>query len=126
MKSWILVAGLVAVVLCAVAAPPVSTNAGPGNTQSLLASAATKYYFHVSTPFFHAHARPDTSMNKKTISDTNAPAPNPVNATANGSRKIVSTSKIRKMIGLPQRQRKITLQMRKSVRLSESAAAKKR
>ena len=41
MKSWILVAGLVAVVLCAVAAPPVSTNAGPGNTQSLLASAAT-------------------------------------------------------------------------------------
>ena len=49
-------------------------------------------------PFIQAHTKPDTSRKRKTISDTNAPTPSPVNDTANGRRKIVSTSKTKKMI----------------------------
>ena len=56
------------------------------------------FYFHVSTPFIQAQARPSTSNRMKTTIAMNAPAPSPVKATANGSRKIVSTSKMRKMM----------------------------
>jgi len=53
-------------------------------------------YFHVSTPFFHAQTSPSTNNSKKTSMATNAPAGSPAKATAKGSRKIVSTSKIKK------------------------------
>ena len=46
-----------------------------------------KTHFHVKIPFCHAQTNPAASMKRKTISERNAPAPNPVNATANGRRK---------------------------------------
>src|SRR6266498_3633532 len=53
-----------------------------------------KLHFHVNTPFCHAQTSPSTNSSRKTIIAMNAPAPKLVNATAKGSRKIVSTSKI--------------------------------
>src|ERR1051326_8454607 len=55
-------------------------------------------HFHVSTPFIHAQTSPSTSSKRNIIIATNAPTDRVVNATANGSRKIVSTSKIRNTI----------------------------
>src|SRR5437879_5053869 len=51
-------------------------------------------HFHVSTPFCQAQTRPSTSNKRKIIMAIKAPRPNPVNATAKGRRKMVSTSKM--------------------------------
>jgi hypothetical protein len=55
-------------------------------------------HFQVKTPFFQAQTSPSTKRSKKIMMATNAPTGRPPKATANGKRKIVSTSKIRKMI----------------------------
>ena len=49
-------------------------------------------------PFCQAHTNPSASKSKKTSITIDAPIVYPVNATANGSKKTASTSKIRKMI----------------------------
>ena len=58
-------------------------------------SGATDCYFQFKTPFFHAHTKPSASSSRKNMMAMNAPADRWVNATAKGSRKTVSTSKIR-------------------------------
>ena len=55
-------------------------------------------HFHVSTPFRHAQTNPSTSSRRKTTMARDAPTDSPPKETANGSRKIVSTSNTRKMI----------------------------
>ena len=62
------------------------------------ASVLSSYQTQFKTPFCHAHTKPSTSRSKNTIIAIDAPTVRPVNATANGNKKIVSTSKIRKMI----------------------------
>src|SRR5262249_18543858 len=61
-----------------------------GQTSSrLFTSAAPNSHRHVNTPFFHAQTRPSTSSRTKIIIAMKAPGPNPVKATAKGSRKMV-------------------------------------
>src|ERR1043165_3021001 len=55
-------------------------------------------YFQFKIPFIHAQANPSTRSKRKTIIAKNAPKVKPENATAKGSRKMVSTSKIRNRI----------------------------
>src|SRR5205814_10497858 len=49
-------------------------------------------------PLLQAQTRPSSRSRRKTRIAMNAPNGRPVNATANGTRKIASTSKIRKMM----------------------------
>ena len=59
---------------------------------------ANQIHFQVRTPFRQAQTRPSTSSRMKIKIATKAPTGRPVKDTANGSRKMVSTSKTRKMI----------------------------
>ena len=55
-------------------------------------------YVHTSTFFRHVHTNPSTSSSKNINIAIDAPTVNPLNATANGSRNIASTSKTRNTI----------------------------
>src|SRR5207248_7142025 len=56
------------------------------------------YFAQFKQPLPHAQTRPSINNSRKTRTAINAPISKPVKATANGTRKIASTSKIKKMI----------------------------
>src|SRR5581483_1721463 len=56
------------------------------------------YFAQFKQPFPQAQTSPSISNKRNTKIDKNAPTGNPVNATANGTRKTASTSKIKKMM----------------------------
>src|SRR5947199_8133 len=68
-------------------------------TYTLLTFFSVKSHFaQFKHPLLHAQTSPSISNSRKTKIAMKAPTGKPVNATANGTRKIASTSKIRKMM----------------------------
>ena len=75
-----------------------TSNSELGTRNSELGTKRNSAQRHFRRPFIQAQARPSMRSNRKMAMPTRAPQDKPVKATAKGRRKIVSTSKIRKMM----------------------------